>query len=53
VNRSLGDLPDTAKLLFFTSGKASLSGHTPLEALRSGSMPLIRIKACAQAYAQQ
>lgn len=36
VAKALGTLPGGAKWLFFTTPKASLGGHTPLEALAVG-----------------
>ncbi len=49
VCRLLGDLPGGSKWQFFTGGKGSLSGSTPLEALREGSFR--QVKATAEGFA--
>ena len=51
VCQLLGDLPGGSKWQFFTTGKGSLSGLTPLEALRKGKLP--RVKDCARAFVER
>jgi hypothetical protein len=51
VCQLLGDLPGGSKWQFFTGGKGSLGGLTPLEALRMGRLP--QVKACARAFAER
>ena len=47
VSKALGDLPGGAKLAFMTTPKASLAGHTPLEALAGGELRAARAAAAA------
>lgn len=47
VTSALGDLPATAKLLWFIGGKGSLAGLTPLEAIRRGQLAKVRDTAAA------
>jgi len=51
VSRSLGDLPGTTKLLFFSTPKASLAGRSPLEALADGK--LADVLRAAEGFAQR
>lgn len=51
VCQLLGDLPGGSKWQFFTGGKGSLSGLTPVEALREGK--LRRVRATAQGFAER
>jgi hypothetical protein len=51
VCQLLGDIPGGSKWQFFTSGKGSLAGSTPLEALRQGR--LRRVKATAEGFAER
>ena len=51
VCQLLGNLPGGSKWQFFTNGKGSLSGLTPVEALRQGKLP--RVKDCARAFAER
>lgn len=51
VSKALGDLPGTSKLQFFTTGKASLEGRTPLEALAAGQFP--RVRTAARGFAER
>lgn len=45
VCRRLGALPGGSKWQFFVKPKASLSGRTPLAALRDGDMPTVNVAA--------
>lgn len=38
ISRVLGDLPGPSKWQFFTTGKASLRGQTPLQAIANGQI---------------
>jgi hypothetical protein len=51
VCQLLGDLPGGSKWQFFTGGKGSLGGTTPLEALREGM--LRQVKATAEGFAER
>ena len=51
VCQLLGDLPDGSKWQFFTGGKGSLAGSTPLAALREGR--LRQVKATAEGFAER
>jgi hypothetical protein len=51
VSRSLGELPGASKLQFFLTKKASLEGHTPLEALARGQFS--RVRAAAEGFAER
>ena len=51
VCQLLGDLAGGSKWQFFTGGKGSLGGLTPIEALRRGKLP--RVKDCARAFAER
>lgn len=51
VLKLLGDLNSSTKWRFFTSGKGSLGGLTPLEALRQGK--LRQVKRTAEGFAQR
>ena len=51
VTRLLNDLDGFAKWQFFVTGKGSLGGLTPLEALRQGN--LRQVKATAQGAAER
>lgn len=51
VCQLLGDLPGGSKWQFFTAGKGSLAGSTPLEALRAGW--LRQVKATAEGFAER
>jgi len=51
VCRLLGDLPGGSKWQFFTGGKGSLSGSTPLAALRAGR--LRQVKAAAEGFIER
>lgn len=42
VSKALGELPGATKLQFFATGKASLSGKTPLQALADGKLADVR-----------
>lgn len=50
VCKSLGELPGSAKLQFFSTPKGSLGGMTPLEALAAGKYATV--KATAEGFAQ-
>jgi hypothetical protein len=45
ISKSLGDLSGATKLQFFTTGKASLAGKTPLQALADGKFSDVRTAA--------
>ncbi len=45
VCEALGDLPGPSKWQFFTTGKASLRGQTPLEALANGELAKVLVTA--------
>jgi len=51
VCQLLGDLPGGSKWQFFTGGKGSLAGSTPLAALRDGR--LRQVKATAEGFAER
>ena len=51
VSRCLGDLPGTAKLLFFLTPKGSLAGRSPLDALADGK--LADVMRAAEGFAQR
>ena len=51
VVKLLGDLDDFTKWQFFVSGKGSLGGLTPLEALRQGK--LRQVKVTAEGFAER
>lgn len=51
VSKALGELPGASKLQFFTTGKGSLAGKTPLEALADGQYS--RVRAAAQGFAER
>lgn len=51
VSKVLGELPGTSKLQFFTTGKGSLAGKTPIEALADGLYS--RVRAAAQGFAER
>jgi hypothetical protein len=51
VCKLLGDLPGGSKWQFFTGGKGSLAGSTPLAALREGR--LREVKATAEGFAER
>lgn len=51
VTRVLGDLPGGSKWTFFATPKASLSGSTPLEALRRGE--LVAVKEAAAGFTER
>lgn len=51
VCQLLGDLPGGSKWQFFTGGKGSLGGTTPLAALREGR--LRQVKATAEGFAER
>lgn len=51
VCQLLGDLAGGSKWQFFTGGKGSLAGSTPLEALRDGL--LRQVKATAEGFAER
>lgn len=51
VCQLLGDLTGGSKWQFFTGGKGSLGGTTPLEALREGR--LRQVKAAAEGFAER
>lgn len=51
VCADLAALGAGSKLQFFTTGKASLSGRTPLEALEQGAFD--RVRTAAQGFADQ
>jgi hypothetical protein len=51
ILKLLGDLNNPTKWQFFTSGKGSLGGLTPLEALRQGK--LRQVKRTAEGFAQR
>lgn len=51
IVRLLGDLSGESKLLFFTTGKGSLSGRTPLQALFDGDFACV--KATANGYVER
>lgn len=45
VSQALGDLPSGSKFQFFTTGKMSLAGKTPLEALAAGELAQVLLTA--------
>lgn len=51
VCQLLGDLPGGSKWQFFTVGKGSLAGSTPLAALREGRLP--QVKTTAEGFAER
>ena len=51
ISRSLGGLPGASKLQFFLTGKASLGGLTPLQALAKGKAA--RVREVAAAFAER
>lgn len=51
VCQLLGELPGGSKWQFFTGGKGSLGGATPLTALREGK--LRQVKATAEGFAER
>jgi hypothetical protein len=42
VREMLGDLPVGSRLQFYTQGKGSLGGLTPIEALQGGQVAAVR-----------
>ena len=50
VSRALGDVPGGGKWLFFTTPKGSLSGLTPIQALKRGQF--VAVKAAAERFTQ-
>ena len=51
VTKLLGDIPGSAKLQFFMTGKGSLGGMTPLDALKAGK--LAAVKTAAEGFAER
>ncbi len=51
VSKTLGELPGTSKLQFFTTQKASLEGRTPLDALAAGQHS--RVRTAARGFAER
>ena len=47
VSQALGDLPGPSKWQFFTTGKISLGGKMPLDALANGDMAAVLVAAAA------
>lgn len=45
ISKALGDLPGPSKWQFFTTGKASLGGKTPLDALSNGEVDAVLVTA--------
>lgn len=45
VSQALGDLPSGSKFQFFTTGKMSLAGKTPLQALAEGELAQVLVTA--------
>ena len=51
IRKALADLPVGSRLMFYTTGKGSLGGLTPPQALRAGK--LAKVKQTAEGYLER